>query len=256
MPSSTTHPEVWSVRKVISWITRDLEERGIESARLDAELLLAHALDKKRIDLYLDLEKPLTSDELFRVRGLIKRRRMREPIAYILGEREFFGRTFVVTPDVLIPRPDTETLVEASLSFLRQSSDQEPDSVSILDIGTGSGAIAVTLACEMPELHVDAVDISEAALAIARRNAENLGVASRVQLYHSDLTGALTEEIKYKAVISNPPYIAKAEIEGLEPDIHNFEPYLALDGGDDGLDYYRRLARKPPVFSNPAAPFP
>lgn len=230
--------ESWTVRRIGAWMQADFARRGIESARLDADLLLAHALGVKRIALYLDPERPLDERELATVRALVERRRKREPIAYILGEREFYGRSFIVSADVLVPRPDTETLVEGAKTFLAGDAPEG----ALLDVCTGSGAVAVTLAAECPTRSVVASDISAAALAIARKNVETHGLAARVELREGDLFAVLRAGERFACVTVNPPYIASAEIDTLEPDVRDFEPRLALDAGADALSFYRRLA--------------
>lgn len=223
--------------------------REIPSARLDAELLISKALGLDRIGIYTDLHRPLQSSELERIREMVVRRRRYEPVAYILGEKEFYGRVFEVTSDVLIPRPDTEIVVERAL---RLCPDQ--DVWRVLDLGTGSGAIAVTIASERVNSLVDATDISQAALEVAARNARKHDVSDRVAFHHGDLFNALSEESRrsdsqnyqgsasYDLVVSNPPYIADEQWEGLASDIRNHEPKIALQAGKDGLDIYRRLS--------------
>jgi release factor glutamine methyltransferase len=241
--------EAWTVRKVIGWIQTDLAKRGIESARLDADLLVAHGLKQKRIALYLDLDRPLQDGELADVRKLVERRRKFEPIAYILGEREFYGRSFTVTNAVLIPRPDTETLVEEALRVLKK--DALPG--RILDLCTGSGAVALTLAAELPDREVLATDISEQALAVAAGNAERLGVAARVTFREGDLFAALPDGERFAAITVNPPYIGSDELEALLPDVRDHEPRLALDAGSDALSFYRRLCEGAARFLLPGA---
>jgi release factor glutamine methyltransferase len=241
--------EQWTLRRILAWITADLEKRGNPSARLDADLLVAHALGLKRIALYLDLERPLVDTELAQVRKLVERRRAREPIAYILGEREFYGRRFEVTPDVLIPRPDTETLVEQALSILRAGAPVG----RVLDLCTGSGAIALSLAAELPELRVLATDVSDGALAVAARNAAQLGVAERVELRGGDLFAALPGGERFAMITANPPYIAAHELPTLAADVRDYEPRLALDAGSDPLVFYRRIARAAPDQLAPGA---
>ena len=223
----------WTIREVLDWAARDFAERGIESARLDAELLVSSALGIDRIGLYLDLDRPLLEEERGAIRPLIARRREREPVAYILGRREFYGRRFEVNRDVLVPRPDTETLIEHALEVLPAASARQ-----VLDVGTGSGAIAITLAAERPEITVTATDISDAALAVARRNAEAHGVTDRIRFEHVDL---VPSSGRYDLIVSNPPYIPSAEIETLQDEVRVHEPRAALEGGHDGLDVIRRL---------------
>jgi release factor glutamine methyltransferase len=231
--------EAWTVRRVIAWTQADFERRGIESARLDADLIVAHALGLKRIALYLDLDRPLIDGELSQIRQLVERRRVREPMAYILGEREFYGRAFEVNRDVLIPRPDTETLVEHVLAFLGGAAPEGP----VLDLCVGSGAIAVTLAAEHPARSFVATDISAAALSVAGRNAARHGVNERLSLRQGDLFGALKADEQFACMTVNPPYIGTEEFESLLSDVREFEPRLALDAGTDALLFYRRLAQ-------------
>ncbi len=223
---------------MIGWIQTDLQKRGIESARLDADLLVAHALGQRRIALYLDLDRPLEDAELGAVRALVERRRKFEPVAYILGEREFYGRAFEVTSSVLIPRPDTETLVEEALRAVKR--DALPG--RLLDLCTGSGAVALTLAAELPERALLATDISAEALAVAARNAQRLGVLERVSFAEGDLFAVLPAGERFAAITVNPPYIGSEELATLAPDVRDHEPHLALDAGTDALSFYRRLA--------------
>jgi release factor glutamine methyltransferase len=235
--------EAWTVRRIVAWMQADFERRGIETARLDADLIVAHALGVKRITLFLDPDRPLIEAELTAVRALVERRRAREPMAYILGEREFYGRSFVVTPDVLIPRPDTETLVDAALAFLRSREGAAPLAGDVVDLCTGSGAVAITLAAECKDRSVWATDLSSRALAVARQNAERLGVAERLTWCEGDLFAALAPAQRFACITINPPYIGAHELAGLEADVRDFEPRLALDAGDDALSFYRRIAR-------------
>ncbi|UCF45830.1 MAG: peptide chain release factor N(5)-glutamine methyltransferase [Myxococcales bacterium] len=223
----------WTIREVLDWAAQDFAGRGIESPRLDAELLVAKALGIDRVGLYLDLNRPLLEGERSAIRPLVTRRREREPVAYILGHRDFYGRRFAVTPDVLIPRPDTETLVEHALECIPQEAP-----CRVLDVGTGSGAIAVTIAAERPLATVTATDISEAALRVASKNAELHEVAARVRLEKADLLGGADQ---YDVIVSNPPYIASAEIKTLQAEVQEHEPIAALEAGEDGLDVIRAL---------------
>ena len=227
----------WTVRRISAWMQDDFARRGIESARLEADLLLAHALGVKRIALYMDPERPLVDSELAGVRALVARRRAREPVAYILGEREFYGRSFRVDRHVLIPRPDTETLVELARDFLEAGPEG-----AILDLCTGSGAIAITLAAECPTRTVVASDVSPEALQVARANVERHDLGERVTLRQGDLFEVVAEGERFACITINPPYVTHAELAGLEPDVRDHEPRLALDGGEDGLAFYRRIA--------------
>ncbi len=219
---------------VLRLSTTYLGEHGSASARLDSELLCAQALGLSRIDLYLQFDRPLDEQELTSIRELVRRRAKGEPVAYITGVRELYGRRFTVTRDVLVPRPETETLVERAVALLRGHADGSP---RIADLGTGSGCIAITLAAEVPGMEVVASDISGAALEVARANAQALDVAvSFVECSWADLIGG-----RYDLVVSNPPYVTTAELEAVDRDVRDFEPHGALLGGDDGLDAYRDL---------------
>jgi release factor glutamine methyltransferase len=224
------------VESLLRWATDDFRARGIESPRLDAELLLARALGTTRIQLIVSAKRALAEGELGAMRELVKRRRTREPMAYILGEREFYGRTFRVDRRVLVPRPDTETLVGVALARTLAVAL----SMRALDLCTGSGCVAVTLARERPTASLFAADISAEALAVARENALRLG-AYRVALRQGDLYSAVEAERRFDLVTANPPYIAAGEMASLMPDVREHEPRLALDGGPDGLAFVRRI---------------
>jgi release factor glutamine methyltransferase len=238
-----TQPETkepWTIGAVLKWAADDFRTRGIESPRLDAEVLLAHALSCSRTQLIIDMMRPLATEELSRFRELVKRRRHREPVAYLRGEREFYGRTFRVDARVLVPRPDTETLIDVALLRTRHLSM----SARVLDLCTGSGCVAITLALTRPTTQVTATDISQAALALAEENALRLGAPS-VAFARADLFGELRGP--FDLITANPPYIASAEIATLAPDVRQFEPRLALDGGDDGLVLVRRILEEAPA---------
>ncbi len=232
--------QVWTIEAVVKWATDDFRSRAIESPRLDAEVLLAHALESTRMQLVLDSKRPLEPAELARFRDLVKRRRGHEPVAYLLGKREFYGREFRVDKRVLVPRPDTETLVEVALVRTRACSM----SMRALDLCTGSGCVAISLARERPTSSVVGVDVSAGALAVARDNALRLG-AYNVAFREADLFDGLTDA-RFDVISANPPYIASAEIATLMSDVRDFEPRLALDGGDDGLALIRRIVDTAP----------
>jgi release factor glutamine methyltransferase len=237
---------VWTIEEVLRWATADFESRGIERPRLDADLLLAHALGSTRIQLIVDAKKPLAAGELATFRELVKRRRAREPMAYILGVREFYGRSFRVDARVLVPRPDTEGLVEVALERTRAVSM----SMRALDLCTGSGCVAVSLALERPTSLVFATDLSPDALAVARDNALRLG-AYNVALRTGDLFAAVDASCRFDLVTANPPYISTAEIPTLMPDVRDFEPRLALEAGEDGLASLRRVVGQAPEHLAP-----
>ncbi len=230
-------------------ITADFfQKKGIESPRLDAELLLGEVLGLSRIQLYTHFDQPLQETELDEFRELVRRRGKREPVAYILGRREFFGRDFIVTHDTLVPQPDTEILVETAVTELKKYSG---DDLKVADICTGTGAIAITVALEMKgRVKMTATDISTEALAVAEKNAEVLAAAEWVTVRQGDLFGALEPGTKCTAILSNPPYIRKDEMASLPPEVQA-EPELALCGGADGLDFYRRLIDEAPDYLEP-----
>ena len=234
--SSTAGDEVWTIERILRRTQDYFAQKGIGSARLDAEVLLAHALGCNRVRLYTHFDQPLTSSELDSFRALVRRRAQREPVAYLCGTREFFSRDFAVSPDVLIPRPETEHLVESALEWLQSQGLTAP---RILDVGTGSGALAVTLAAEVPASRVTACDMSAAALQIAARNAAAHGVHERIQWGHGDLLAPVAGP--FDLIVSNPPYVASGDRPELERDVRDYEPSLALFAGTDGLDIIRRL---------------
>jgi release factor glutamine methyltransferase len=233
---------LWTVESLLKWATEDFRARGIESPRLDAELLLCRALGATRIQLIVDAKRPLAEGELAAMRELVKRRRTREPMAYILGEREFYGRTFRVDKRVLVPRPDTETLVTVALARTRAVSL----SMRALDLCTGSGCVAITLARERPTSSVFACDVSADALAVARENALRLG-AYNVALRQGDLFAAVEPERRFDVVTANPPYVPTGDVPSLMADVRDHEPRLALEGGADGLAVVRRIVADAPA---------
>ncbi|MCA9510255.1 MAG: peptide chain release factor N(5)-glutamine methyltransferase, partial [Myxococcales bacterium] len=229
----------WTVLELLRWTTAHFAEKGIESARLDAELLLAHALGTTRMQLYVDFEKPVLADERGAFRELVRKRAAeRIPVSQLLGAKEFWSLSLAVNGDVLTPRPDTETLVQAALDRL----PERERAFRIADIGTGSGAIALALAAERPNAHVVATDISEAALKVARSNAESLRLNERVRLAQGSLFEPLAGPgaEPFDLVVSNPPYLARAEAATLPPELRH-EPAEALFGGEDGLEVLRPL---------------
>jgi release factor glutamine methyltransferase len=223
--------EIWTTLKILEWTQEYLGRKGVENARREAEWMLCAATGLDRMGLYLSFEKPLNETELASYRKMIARRAGREPLQHILGTEEFFGLDFEVTPDVLIPRHDSETLVQEALA-------RRSEARSVLDIGTGSGCLAIALAKNLPDAAVTAVDISEAALTVAKRNAVRNSVT--VRFLHGSLFEPVRGEL-FDLIVSNPPYIPTNEINQLEPEVRDFDPRSALDGGIDGLDFYRSL---------------
>jgi release factor glutamine methyltransferase len=216
---------------------------GVGSARLDAEVLMADVLGMGKAELYLKIDDALEIGDERRFRERLRRRARREPVAYITGRKEFWSLDFVVTPDVLIPRPETELLVDVALGHLNDFAAKKP--VRVLDLGTGSGAIAVCLAKERLDSDIWAVDVSPGALAIARINVRRHGVAGRVHLLQTDVfTATGLRSMSFDLIVSNPPYIRTGELPMLATEIHDWEPQIALDGGVDGMEYYRRIIRQ------------
>ena len=230
--------EVWTIGSLLKWTQQYFSTKGVESPRLDAEVLLSHILQKERIYLYVHFDEPLEGAELARFREMVKQRVKRVPVAYIIGEREFMGLPFKVSPAVLVPRPDTEILVEAVIKELGEKTDPV-----FADIGTGSGAIALSILKNIESAKAAAVDISADALIVAKENAERLELGARVDFFQGDLYEPVRDRI-FDAIVSNPPYIPDADIEGLEPEVREYEPYGALAGGVDGLDFYRKLVNE------------
>lgn len=231
-----------TVLELIELAAGYLAGRGIDSARLDAEVLLGHTLGLDRVGLYVNFDRPLETHEVDAYRRVIAERGQRKPVAQITGVREFYSYELTVTPDVLIPRPETELLVETVLAYVKHLQARRPGHVPrIVDVGTGSGAIAVVLAAELPEADVWAIDCSPDALRVAQQNAARLGVSDRVTFRQGQWLQPVATEKPFDVVVSNPPYIPSAQIEQLMPEVRLFEPRLALDGGVDGLDSYREL---------------
>lgn len=228
----------WTIKTLLEWTSGYFNSKGIMEPRLEAELLLAHVLGLNRVDLYVNYHQPVNSRERTVYREIILRRLQGEPVAYLTGRKEFYSLNFKVNRNVLIPRPDTEILVEKAIE---QGKSVGP-LVRIADIGTGSGAIAITLAFNLPEAEVYAIDISPAALRVAEDNARLHGVVDRISFLPGDLAVPLLENgVTLDMIVANLPYIPTSEIERLDPEIKDFEPHRALDGGEDGLTHYRRL---------------
>jgi release factor glutamine methyltransferase len=233
--------DTWTVIRLINWGSDYFTTKGVDSPRLTIELMLAHVLRLSRFDLYMQFDRPLRDDELEQLRGMVRRRASREPLQYILGEAHFHGRVFDVDKGVLIPRPETELLVEEVLRRVH--------ALRCLDVGTGSGCIGVTVALERPDTEVVAIDVSDEALAVARRNAEKLG-ARNIALERCDFMD--DESVRalgsFDLVVSNPPYVAVGEIAALEPEVRDHEPHAALTDNGDGLAFYRRFIDVAPTL--------
>lgn len=270
--------KIWTIGRILKWTEQYFKDKGIESPRLDAEVLLAHVLEKQRIYLYVHFDEPLQPAELAAYREMIKQRVLRVPVAQILGEKEFMGLTFKVTADTLVPRPDTEILVQAAVERLKAMKgeaeapedealadgeeassaanrdeaavDVSQEPLRIADIGTGSGAICLSVLHYLADTVADTVDISPAARAVAEENAASLGLQDRVTFHTGDLLQPLVG-MTFAAILSNPPYIPEADIANLAPEVRLKEPHTALSGGQDGLDFYRRLAKEAPAMLVP-----
>lgn len=225
-----------TVREIKERTEAFFKSREVPNARFDTDALIAHVLGLKRLELYLDMERPLTESQLAALRPLVKRRANREPLQYILGAVEFYGMELKVDARGLIPRHETEELIEQIVEQLPEAPEK------ILDLGTGSGALALALAQKYPEATVDAVDVSPLALSLARENAQSLGLESRVQFHEGNWFAPLDSgEHPYDLIVSNPPYLTKKEMATAEPEVADYEPHDALVSGDDGLDAIREI---------------
>ena len=235
--------------EVLNWATDCLRDHGIQNPRLNAELLLAYSLNVSREGLYVHLHDPIGEEEKKALEEMINRRLSGEPLQYILGHQEFWSIDLRVDPRVLIPRADTEFLVEEALSILSKISSEKPPTV--LEIGTGSGAVAISLAREVRNVFLVATDISRKALRLARQNAKENAVLEKIAFIHGDLFSPfrlLEEREPFDLILSNPPYIARSEIGNLAREVKDFEPIIALDGGEDGFDFHRRIISRCPKY--------
>jgi release factor glutamine methyltransferase len=231
-----------TVLDLIQRTSEFLRKKGVDSPRLQAELLLAQVLKLPRMELYLNFEKALAPAELDQFRDFVRRRGLREPLQHILGSVSFCGYEIAVNRHVLVPRPETELLAECGWQFLEECLRQKAEPANVLDYGTGSGCLAIALAIKCPQAEVHGLDISPEALEVARQNAARNNVAKRIHFWTGDGMTALPGELGFTLIISNPPYIPTAQIERLQPEVRDYDPRGALDGGPDGLQHYRRLA--------------
>jgi release factor glutamine methyltransferase len=239
-PDQNTNTNQWTIQKLLNWITEYFTEKALDAPRLSAELLISHVLDMKRIDLYTQFENPVAKPHLDKLHELVKRAAGNEPIQYLIGKTEFYSIELAVAPDCLIPRPETELLVQRSIEFLRKRTGHQ----FVCDLCTGCGCIAVAIAKNFPDAKVLATDICDKALEIAARNIENYKLKDRIQLLQGDLFEPIVPQLdvtNFDLIVCNPPYVSHDEFEQLEPNVKDYEPKLALLAGADGLDVYRRI---------------
>jgi len=245
--ADTEQKTAWTVGRLLDWTTAHFQQKSVEGGRLAAELLLARALNCKKIDLYTRYNLEPTEEQRTQFRDLVRRAGEHVPIAYLLGTREFFSLEFTVSPAVLIPRPETEALVQRAIDFCRQRQDQTQH---ILDIGTGSGCIAIAIARYAPNAQIVAVDISSEALSVAQANWVRHELGDRVRLVQADVAALPSDAIPaagFDLIVSNPPYISEPQWSELPPNVREHEPRTALYGGVDGLDFYRQFATELPA---------
>lgn len=250
-PSESSKDQVWTVQKILNWTTGYLQKNDCESPRLESEVLLAHARNCQRIELYTDFNKPVDDQVRSVMRGLVQRRIKGEPVAYLVGYREFFSLDFHLSPGVFIPRPETELLVLEALKKL-----ENINSPRLLELCVGSGCISVSLAVQRPDATVTAVDLNPLACETSKKNASRHNVSKSVQILQGNLFEALgqkrpSDEHRVDLLISNPPYVCSHEIAELDCDIRDYEPHAALDGGTDGLDLIRIILEKGPDYLKP-----
>ena len=238
----------WTIQRLLTWVTEYLTQKGVDSPRLSAELLLSHVLGLKRIELYTQYNKVVLQEQLDRLRDLVKRAGLHEPVVYLVGKTEFYSIEFEVTPDCLIPRPETELLVQRSIEFLRKRTGPQ----LVCDLCTGCGVMAVAVAKNVPDARVLATDISEPALAVAAKNVEKHKLQERIELRKGDLFEPLVPQLdQFDLIACNPPYVSAAEYEALEKNVKDYEPRIALYAGEDGLDLYRKIVEKVDQFLKP-----
>lgn len=244
--------KVWTIGELLKVSADYLKQKGIDSPRLGAEILLAHQLHLTRVKLYLQYDQPLTEQEVEGYRALIRRRLSREPVQYITGTQEFWSMEFIVNPSVLIPRPETEVLVEQAVSLSKQNPNLQEEGVNLLDLGTGCGALAVALAREFKKALIWATDLSEEALQVARRNAERHGVRDRIEFRAGDwFTPFAGKAARFDMILSNPPYIPAEAFETLAPEVRDHEPRSALDGRAQGMHDIARILREATAYLVP-----
>jgi release factor glutamine methyltransferase len=244
--------ETWTITKLLNWVTQYLTDKGIDSPRLSAELLLSNVLNLKRIELYTQYDRPVDKEELNQLRELVRRAGQHEPVAYLVGKTEFYSMELNVTPACMIPRPETELLVQRAIEFLRTRKGTQ----LVCDLCTGSGCIAVAIAKNYPNVRIIATDICDDALAIAATNIEKHQLQDKIKLLSGDLFEPIIPQLdsgQFDLIVCNPPYVSSAEYEKLDKNVRDYEPRLALFAGQDGLDIYRRILEKVDTFLKPDA---
>ncbi|MBN2317419.1 MAG: peptide chain release factor N(5)-glutamine methyltransferase [Sedimentisphaerales bacterium] len=244
--------DIWTIQKLLNWVTEFFTGKGVDAPRLSAELLLSHVLDLKRIELYTLFDKPVAKPQLDELHGLVKRAGGHEPVAYLIGKTEFYSLELDITNDCMIPRPETELLVQRAIEFLRTRHGTQ----FVCDLCTGSGCVAVAMARNVPEARVIATDISAAALEVAARNVDKHQLVERITLLQGDLFEPLVRPLdveQFDLIVCNPPYVSAADYEMLDKNVKDYEPRIALFAGEDGLDVYRKITEKADQFLKPEA---
>jgi release factor glutamine methyltransferase len=244
--------DTWTIQKLLNWITEYLTTKGIEAPRFSAELLLSHVLGLKRIELYTHFNRGVTAEQLDQLRDLVERAGQYEPVAYLTGKTEFYSLELEITRDCMIPRPETELLVQRAIEFLRTRDDTQ----FVLDLCTGSGCIAVAIARNFAGAHIIATDVCDKALAVAAHNVEKHQLTEQIRLLAGDLFDPVIRQLDvdtFDLIVCNPPYVSNAEYEDLADNVKEYEPRLALHAGTDGLDVYRRIAERIDQFLKPGA---
>ncbi len=234
---TSNHNKIWTITELLRWSTDYLKEKGFQEARLNSELLLSHTLNCSRIDLYTRFDRPLGKDELTVFKALFKRRLDHEPLQYIIGESEFMGLKFFVDKRVLIPRQETEVLVEETINISRTFEGN----INILDIGVGSGNIAVSLTKFIDKASVTGIDVSADSLVVARLNVDRYALNDKVKLHHQNIFDEIKLDTKFDIIVSNPPYISSDEMKDVQPEVAEYEPLIATTDNQDGLTYYKRI---------------
>jgi release factor glutamine methyltransferase len=242
----------WTIQKLLNWVSNYLSEKGVDSPRFSAELLLSHVLAMKRIELYTHFDRPVSKDKLDRLHNLVKRAGQHEPVTYLTGKTEFYSLELNITSGCMIPRPETELLVQKAIEFLRARTGPQ----LVCDLCTGCGCIAVAIAKNFPDARIFATDISDAALDVAAENLEKYQLQEQVTLLRGDLFDAFVPQLdvsRFDLIVCNPPYVSSAEFEKLDKNVKDYEPKSALLAGDSGLDIYRRIVERVDQFLKPDA---